>query len=172
MNYLKILFVAALCLVTVGSAAQSPRRRPAASQPAVKPAAPTTTAPPEPVVRAETKAPVSLGIGNGQTIPLADIDPAVREEAGKLDENLAQASRQILTLQTNTLLLAAEAKKRKLTAQQLYDSEIAKRILDPTEAEIKQFIEANRDQLGDGDLLTIRPDVIALLRGAREQKLT
>ena len=173
MKYLITLVVAFLCLVTAASlAAQTPRRPPAGSQAAVKPATPATTPTPAPTVSAETKAPASLAIVNGQTITAADIDPGVREEAEKRDEKIAQARRQVLELQINTRLLDGEAKKRKLTAQQLYDAEIAKRITDPTEAEIKQFVQANRDQLGDGDLQSIRTDVVAFLRGASEQKLT
>ena len=113
-----------------------------------------------------------LAVVNGQTITVLDIDPAVGQEVLALDQKIGQARRQVLELQINTVLLDAEAKKRKLSAQQLYEAEIAKRVTDPTEAEIKQFFEANRDQLGGGDLQTVRPDVIVLLRGAREQKLT
>jgi protein-disulfide isomerase len=113
-----------------------------------------------------------LAVVNGQTITVLDIDPAVGQEVLALDQKIGQARRQVLELQINTVLLDAEAKKRKLSAQQLYEAEIAKRVTDPTEAEIKQFFEANRDQLGGGDLQTVRPDVIVLLRGAHEQKLT
>ena len=170
MKYLKTLFVVSLCLTLDGSlAAQSPGRRPAGRPAATKPATPTAT--PAPVVR-PTSPPSAIAIVNGQTITVADIDPAAREEVDGLEAKITQAWRQVMDLQINTVLLAAEAKKRRVTSQQLYDAEIAKRVTDPTEAEIKQFIEANRDQLGDGDLQSIRPDVIAFLRGAREQSLT
>ncbi len=171
MKHLKTLFVASLSLLLANSlAAQSPGRRPVGRPAATKPAMPIAT--PAPVGRTETSAPASLAILNGQTITVADIDPAVREEVEKLGEKIAQARRQVLELQINTILLDTEAKKRRVTSQQLYDAEITKRVTDPTEAEIKQFVESNRDQLGDGDLQSVRPDVIALLRGAREQNLT
>jgi protein-disulfide isomerase len=171
MKYVKTLFVASLCLVLANSlAAQSPGRRPVGRPAATKPATPIAT--PAPVGRAETSAPASLAILNGQTITVADIDPAVREEVEKLGEKIAQARRQVLELQINTVLLDVEAKKRRVTSQQLYDAEITKRVTDPTEVEIKRFVESNRDQLGGGDLQSIRPDVIAFLRGEREQSLT
>jgi len=48
-------------------------------------------------------------------------------------------------------LAAPSAKKRRLSPQELYDLEVTKRISDPTEVEIKQFIEANKDQVADAD---------------------
>jgi protein-disulfide isomerase len=171
MKYLKTLVVVALCLITTASlAAQTPRRQPAGRPPAVKPTTPPMTPTPAPVVLAGTNTP-ALATLNGQTITTADIDPAVREEVEQLAEKIAQARRQVLDLQINTVLLDVEAKKRKLTSQQLYDLEVTKRITDPTEAEIKQFIEANRAQFANGDLQSIRPDVVAAMRAEREQKL-
>ena len=176
MKYLMTLVVALLCLMTADSlAAQTPRRRvngPTATKPATPVASPTPAAAPVPLARADSRAPASLAIINGQTITVADLDPEVRQQVEGLNEQIVQARRQVLELQINTVLLEAESKKRRLTTQQLYDLEITKRVSDPTEAEIKQFFEANRDQLGPGDLQSLRADVIAFIRGTREQKLT
>lgn len=109
---------------------------------------------------------------NGQTITTADLEPAVAEEMGNLDRRIALARLQILGMQINTVLLDIESKKRKQSPQQIYDLEVTKRITDPSEAEIKQFIEANKDQLADTDPQKLKPQVIALLRGAREEKLS
>jgi protein-disulfide isomerase len=75
-----------------------------------------------------------------------------------------------LELQVNTVLLDIEAKKRRLSSQQLYDAEVTKRIIEPTETEINNFIAENRHQLEPGD--DVRSRVAGFLRGEREAELS
>ena len=89
-----------------------------------------------------------------------------------LDRKIMQARLQVLDLQINTVLLDLEAKKRRLGPQQLYDIEVTKRIIDPTDTQIKQFIEANKDQFADTDPQNLKAQVVALLHGASEEKLS
>ena len=183
MKYLARLTTTTLLLaLTGGVIAQSPgKRRTARQQPTAKaavsqPAAetqpqptPTVTTPAAP---ADSTIPSALAILNGQTITVSDLDPAVTKEVAKLGEKVADARRQILDLQINTVLLDVEAKKRKLTPQQVYELEVAKRITEPTEAEIAKLLEANRGELGQSDPATLRTEAIAFLRGQQEQKLS
>jgi protein-disulfide isomerase len=183
MKYLVLLTATTLLLaLTGGVIAQSPaRRRTARPQPTAKaavsqPAAerqpqptPTVTTP---AAAADSTIPSVLAILNGQTITVSDLDPAVTKEVAKLGEKVADARRQILDLQVNTVLLDVEAKKRKLTPQQVYELEVAKRITEPTEAEIAKLLEANRGELGQTDPATLRTEAIAFLRGQQEQKLS
>ncbi len=78
----------------------------------------------------------------------------------------------MLELQINTELLEIEAKKRKVTSQQLYNLEVSKRVTNPTEDEIKKFIDDNRDQVEGADETTLRPQVISLLRANQEAKIS
>ena len=49
-----------------------------------------------------------------------------------------------------------------MTSQQLYDDlEAARKVPNPTEAEIKKFIEDNRDQIEETDEKNLRPQVIS-----------
>jgi protein-disulfide isomerase len=91
---------------------------------------------------------------------------------GNLGRKIAQARQQIIELQINTALLDLEAKKRKLSPQQLYDIEVTKKIVSPTDPEIKQFIEANKDQIADTDQQNLKTQVAAFLHGEREEKLS
>jgi len=113
-----------------------------------------------------------LAIVNGQTITTADIDPKVREEVEAVDARIDEARRQILELQINTLLLESEAGKRRITPQQLYNSEVARRISEPTEAEINKFVEDNRDQIDEADPVAMRQQVVAFLKGEREARIS
>jgi protein-disulfide isomerase len=113
----------------------------------------------------------ALATLNGQTITLGELDPAVAQGVAKLGERIAQARSEILELQINTLLLAAEAKKRRVTPAQLYETEVTKHVTDPSDAEIAQLLTANRDQL-EGDRASLRIQAISFLRADREQKLS
>jgi len=165
MKYLVALITTIFFLMTVRGVGAQPARQ----QAAVKPAASTPT--PTAAIGTDENTAAPLAILNGQTITAADLDPAVAQEIAKLGANIAQARRQVLELQINTVLLDVEAKKRKLTPQNLYQLEVTKRLTDPTEAEITKFVEANRDQLGQTDPATIHTEAIAYLRADREQKL-
>lgn len=176
MNPVKTLSLALLLFFLVGeSSAQSPRRRGTR-----RPVANPTTQPvsqPEPVPStssaiAPPSAPIPLASVNGQIITTADIDPKVRQEVEAVEVRIVEARRQILDLQINTLLLESEAVKRKISPQQLYDLEVARKIAEPTEAEINKFVEENRDQIDQTDPVAMRKQVVAFLKSEREAKIS
>ena len=148
---------------------QRPARRNAARPEVVIPVAqPSPTAP---TVRPPA-APVLLAVVNGQNVTTAEIDPRAREEAESLNDKIAEARRQILELQLNTLLLDAEASRRKMTSQQLYDVEVKRKLTEPTAAEINKFVETNRDAINQSDPETMKKDVAAYLLGEKETRLS
>jgi protein-disulfide isomerase len=138
------------------------------SQPATEPAATVEpiTPPPAPL------APVLLAVVNGQNVTTAEIDPKARQDIESLPLKIAEARRQVLELEINTLLLESEARKRRLTSQQLYDTEVTKKLTPPTAAEIDKFIQENRDQLDQSDPARAREDVVAFLLGEKEAKIS
>jgi protein-disulfide isomerase len=148
---------------------QRPVRRNVAKPELVAPVA--EPSPAAPVVRPPA-APVLLAVVNGQNVTTAEIDPRVREEVEGLNDRIAEARRQILELQVNTLLLEAEATSRKMTAQQLYDAEVKRKLTEPTAAEINKFIEENRDAINQSDPEAMKKDVAAYLLGAKETRLS
>ena len=177
MNILKTFFIVGLLFALAAEVgAQGPRRRgtrapatakPAASQPLSQPQ-PVTTAP----VAAVPSAPIPLAVVNGQSITSADIDPKVREEVDALEGRIAEARRQILELQVNTLLLESEAAKRRMSTQQVYELEINRKVTEPTAAEIDKFIQDNRGQIDQTDPASIRQQVVAFLKSDKEGRLT
>jgi protein-disulfide isomerase len=178
MTTVKTLFIVlTLFIVAAESSAQSPRRRSASRQPAPKRAVsqpdPQAAQPaPSPAALAAAIAPIPLAMVNGQSITTADIDPKVRAEVEALEGKLAEARRQILELQINTLLLESEAGKRKMSSQQLYDLEVAKKITEPASAEIDKVIQDNRDQLDQTDPAATRQQVVTYLKSQREAKMS
>jgi protein-disulfide isomerase len=109
---------------------------------------------------------------NGESITSANLDPKVRQEVEALEPRIAEARRQILELQVNTMLLETEAAKRRITPQQLYNLEIAAKIGEPSAAEVNKFIQENGDQINQADPVSARQGVVLYLKGEREAKIT
>jgi len=133
-------------------------------------AASTTTQPAPP---AQPATPLPVVIVNGQTLSTSDFDPAVRQELETAEQKIAEARRSVLDLQINTMLLEVEAKKRGIDTHRLYQTEVTNRIPTPTPAQIKKFIDDNRQQLQlDGvDQASINQQVTAYLHDEAENKL-
>ncbi|HEV7797750.1 MAG TPA: thioredoxin domain-containing protein, partial [Pyrinomonadaceae bacterium] len=178
MNTIKLLFtVLFLVFVVAEPSAQTPGRRGSrrpvnAKPPAARPAAQSEPTPAAVTVSVPPSAPVALATVNGQTVTTADIDPKVRAEVEALEARIGEARKQVLEIEVNTLLLESEAGKRKISSQQLYDLEIAKKLSEPTAAEIDKFVEDNRDQIDQTDPLVMHQQVVAYLKSEREVKLS
>ncbi len=167
--------VALLLLVATTISAQRSRgsRRPTGPRPAVTPPTAQPVAPPLPA--AAPKAAVVLATVNGQNVTTADIDPRVRQLAESLDARIVEARSQILEMEINTLLLASEAARRRISSQQLYDLEVTRKISDPPAAEVSRFIEENRGELSElnqTDPAATRKRVVEYLRGEREAAIS
>jgi len=120
----------------------------------------------------DTTIPAILAILDGQNITVSDLAPNVAQEVGKLGEKIAQARREIMDVQINTVLLEIESRKRKMPAQAIYDLEVSKRITAPTEAEIQKLIDTNRAEIGQTDAATVRSEAVTFLKAEKEQRLS
>jgi protein-disulfide isomerase len=177
MKYRTLILIAIVSLLAINSAvialAQTQRggqrsgpQAPAKTTPT--PAKPAAT----PAARSAGAAqPNALATVNGQTITLADLDPQVRAAVENLEKDMPNFRRDALQARINTLLLQNEAQKRKVTGEQLMDTEVNSRITEPTEAEIKAFYDANKQQIGNAELATVRPQIVSYLKSQAAQKL-
>jgi protein-disulfide isomerase len=178
MRFVTIPVTLAFLLCATAHFAQTPRRRTTTRPVPPKASAPVSS--PQPVANPSVtptpaRAPVppkAVAIVNGQTITTGEFDPTLRQQLEELDDRISAARGKVLDLQINTLLLEVEAKKRRLTSQQLYDLEVTKRIQEPTPAEIKKFMDENRDQFEGADVATATPQVAVFLHAERETRLT
>src|SRR6266446_8889542 len=165
---------------------QSPRSRTSSrsATPKPTPSTPTTTttAPPTPSQPTENVSP-TLAIVNDLTISAADIEPQVRTAIENdtdpylrafyedRDKAIKEARERALTARLNSMLMAAEAKKRGLTTEDFLEREVSSKIAPPSDAEIRAVYDANRAQLGNAVLESVRPQVINYLRGQRTEEL-
>lgn len=143
-------------------------RKPTVTTPQAQPVAePTPAAQPA----RPPAAPVSLAIVNGQTLTTADLEPALRQQIESLDDNIVDARRSVLDVQINTMLLQVEAKKRRIDTHRLYEMEVSSRIPTFTPAQIKKFIDENRDQFAGMDPNVANQQVAVYLHDEAESKL-
>lgn len=153
--------------------AQTTKRRGAARQPTVTTPQAQPVAQPTPASKPARPpaAPAPLVTINGQTLTTADLEPALRQELETLDDKIADARRSVLELQINTMLLQVEAKKRRIDSHRLYELEVSNRIPAATPAQIKKFIEDNKDQFAGADPNVLNQQVAAYLHDEAENKL-
>ena len=135
-----------------------------------QPAQPVTP-PATPVVATTSTGPVQLAVVNGQTISSSDLDPSVRQELESTEPRIAEARRNILDVQINTILLEVEARRRRISSHRLYETEVVRRIPTPTSVQIKKFLDDNRAQFEGMDPAEAAPQAAALMHDQFESKL-
>ena len=153
--------------------AQTSKRRGAVRKPTTVTTPQTDRAQPTPATKPvrPPAAPAPLVSINGQTLTTADLEPALRQEIESLDDKIADARRSVLELQINTTLLQVEAKKRRIDTHRLYELEVSNRIPTATPAQIKKFIDDNKDQFAGMDPNVVNQQVVAYLHDEAESKL-
>ena len=167
-----------LLLATSSSFAQKTprgivRRKPPTAvnpQPTSTTAQPTPT--PNPTPSRPPAAPVPLVTLNGQTLTTASLDPELRAQLDGVEDKIADAKRNILDLQINTLLLEVEAQRRHISSHQLYELEVVKKIQMPTPVQVKQFLSDNKAQFDGVDEATANSQAVALIHDEFETRLS
>lgn len=164
-----VFIIALLCSTSL---AQTTKRRGTVSKPVVATPQPQPAAQPPATARAAMpQQPTALVIVNGQTFTTADLQPTLRQEMERLENKIAQARAAVLDLQINTMLLQVEAKKRRIDTRRLYELEVSSRVPAITPAQIKKFIDDNRQQLEGLDPAAANKQVETFLREEAETKL-
>lgn len=166
-----------LTTLSISSAAQTrrrgttPRKPPAATQPAPTTAQPAPTQSPAPAAPRRPVGPVNVVVLNGQTLSTADFEPNVREQLNQVEDKIATARKEMLDLQINTILLQVEANRRRIDSHQLYVTEVTKRIPVPTAAQIKKFVDEQGGQFSGMDQAMVNQQAAAYLQAESEAKL-
>lgn len=167
----KLIPLLLIMLLWSSGLAQATKRRGAVRKPVVATPQPEPAAQPSPTTRPAPQ-PISIITVNGQTFTTADLQPAVRQELEGLDSKIAEARSAVLDQQINTMLLQVEAKKRRIDTRRLYELEVSSRVPPITQAEIKKFIDDNRQQIEGLDPAVANQQVEVFLREQAETKLT
>jgi protein-disulfide isomerase len=183
MNLNKVIVILLISLAALSFAGAQTRRGTTPRPPAVKAApAPTPSVQPSPAQPAEV-APAAVAIVNDVTISATDIedqvsaviskdpDPYLRAYYTDPVKETKDSRERALDARVNSMLLAAEAKKRGKSSDEIIEAEIKSRVPAPTEPEIKAAYDANRDQIGSADLESVRTELVNYIRNERSQEL-
>jgi predicted DsbA family dithiol-disulfide isomerase len=183
--------VALLLILTsaVACLAQTPRRRAAGRTTATKstaaqtpPAKADQIPPAAPPLSSTSAPPGTLAIVNDVTITSADIEQAVsarimndpdlylRDFYQNREKAIREARQRAVDVRINSLLIAAAAKKAGLTNDQYLSRELTSKIATPTDAEVRAFYDANREQLGNVELESARGEILGYLRNQRMEQ--
>ncbi len=182
---ISLVLVIATLLIT--ATAQTPRRGTAARPPATKPS-PDTTKATNPIAQPSPSQPTevistTVAVVNDITISASDIedqvsaiilrdpDPYLRAFYTDREKEIKDSRQRALDARVNSLLIAAEAKKRGKSPDEIIEAEINSRIVPPTEPEIQAAYDANRDQIGNANLESVRAELINFIRNERSQEL-
>ena len=190
--YAIILTLAFACSVAAQTRRGAATNRPqtpagAAARPTPTPAAPAQTqgaaARPGPAAGAagdecgceDKPLPSVLATVNGVKITQADLSPEVQQQVKALQQRVTDARKYALDAQINSLLLDAEAKKRGVTAQKIYETEVVAKTVEPTAAEAQAFFNQNKAQIEQQagaavDFAQVKDQIVAYLRGQRQDE--
>lgn len=167
MNF-KLLSLLLILVLWSPVLAQKSKRRGSVRTPVVK------TPQPQPQPAATTRPapqPTSLVVVNNQTFTTADLQPALRQELERMDQKIAEARSAVLDQQLNTVLLQAEATKRRVDTPRLYQLEVSSRVPAITNDQIKKFIDDNSREFAGMDPALANQQASAFLRQEAENKL-
>lgn len=109
---------------------------------------------------------------NGKTITLGELETAPGgEKLFEMEEQRYQTRRQVIDQLIFKELVGAEAKKKNMTEEQWMQSEIDSKVKPPTDAEVAEFFEKNKEGMPPGTTVEmVKPRIIDFM--TRDQKGT
>ena len=116
-----------------------------------------------------------LATVNSIKITRADLSPEVLQRIQALQQDVVDARKQILDVKINGILLDAEAKKRGVSNQKLFEDEVVNKTIQPTNAEAQAYFTQNRQQIEQQagrpiEFSEIGEQVLAFLRNQRQDE--
>jgi protein-disulfide isomerase len=110
----------------------------------------------------------TVAVIDGTLLTVTDLDETLRLKVEHLDEAVAEAGRSALQAEIDSVLLESEAARLRVASRDFYDAEVTRKVLAPTDAEVKAEYEGHRDLYGSRPLEELKVWLAALLAGERE----
>jgi len=124
---------------------------------------------PEKVV-ATLASPTGLATVDGQTITEDDLAPYVASQLRPLLEQEYQIKKKALDTLISQKVVEAEANKKALTTEKLYEQEVDSKVPEPTEVELNAVYAVQREQLGSRPFEEVKAQLTQTLKNARIQQ--
>lgn len=115
-----------------------------------------------------SKEPTVAAKVDGQVITREEVEKALAPQLAKLEEQKFQLMESKLEALIEERLLALEAKRRRITTEELVKIEVTSKVPEVTDAEVTGFMTQNKARL-QGDEAELRPKVRDYLRSQKEQ---
>jgi protein-disulfide isomerase len=106
----------------------------------------------------------------GRPVTLASLNEQLKPTVNDLRLRVYEAERQAIEAKINGLLLDAEARRRRISRDDLIRIEVSDKVRRPSEAEIAKFYEENRSRI-DGTLEARRAEIVAYLEQEERARL-
>jgi protein-disulfide isomerase len=111
-----------------------------------------------------------LATVDGRAITAGEFEERLKPFVYKVRREIFEGEARAVDMRINQMLLEAEAKKRNLTPDNLFKTEVADKVRQPTDAEITKFYEDNKARI-KGDLASLRGDISKLLTEQQVSRL-
>lgn len=113
-----------------------------------------------------------LATATGKTFTTAILPAEARNAWENRRKLIAEQRQELFARQAARILFEAEAAARKISVENLLETEVGKKVADPSDAEIKAIYDANPATVGNRTLAEVRPQIVAFLRQEPERKAT
>jgi protein-disulfide isomerase len=111
-----------------------------------------------------------LATVGGKPIKKADVEEHVRAKLIEIESERYEALKEGLDEMISEELIAQEAKARGITPEKLTETEIAAKIVAPTDAEIQKVYDDNKQALGGQTLEQVKPRIVAYLQQQKAEE--
>lgn len=111
-----------------------------------------------------------LATVSNRPITFADLNEQLKPAINDLRLRVYEAERQAVETKINEMLLEAEARRRRISRDDLIRIEISDKARRPTDADIAKFYEANKSRI-EGDLAARRADIATYLEQEERSRL-
>ncbi len=107
----------------------------------------------------------------GEEITLAQVEEQISADLRQLEQQRYEKIREALGRMIDDKLIEAEAAEQGVDAQSLFQAEVAAKATDPTEAEIKQFYDQNKNRVQGRPLDQLRGQIAQFLKNQKMQEV-
>ena len=111
-----------------------------------------------------------LATVNGHKITAGDLDERLKPFIYQLRSQIFEAEMSAVNAKINDMLLADEAKKKNLSAEDMMRAEVVSKLTQPSDAEISKFYQDNKDRIS-GDFDKLKPQIAEYLQQQQAAKL-
>jgi protein-disulfide isomerase len=105
----------------------------------------------------------------GRTINRSELEDHVRAKMIEIDNERYEALREGLDEMIAEELMKQEAKARNVTPEQLEQTEVTAKVEAPSDAEVQQVYDQNKEQIGKQPLEQVKPRIVEYLKGQKEE---